>query len=219
MVVHVVAGAGAAAPATVSTAESASTVSTNTPVAAVSPEIADALSLLVVSAKDTPNNTAYVIGAQSQMSVIKAQSAIVTDALKQAHYEDAQAAAEAILNAIEGEGKDRDADGKVNQLGDSYGLRKYIFSINETADTLKSGSDAVKSGADQIISSGQAVLTDLQDVAHKAQAVLDAKTLIAARDAEVPLTAAVSKLDGDVAKIIRGAADLKVADSRLTPAP
>ena len=150
----------------------------------------------------------YVVGAQEQSKIIKAQATIITDALKVGHIEDAQAAAEAILNVIEGDkGKDRDLDSKINQPGDGYGLQKYIFSINEAADTVQSSaSGAAKSAAADMGAMGQDALKQLQTIKQQVQALIDAKTLVDARKVDL---SAVSKLDDDITKIVGDVSALK----------
>ncbi|MEP7286122.1 MAG: cupredoxin domain-containing protein [Chloroflexota bacterium] len=214
MVVHVGGSGGAAATpnvsggnvATPNVGSSAATPNVGGG-AALDPKLVTAMQPLVISADDTPNKTPYLVGAQSQMAIVAKQSAALTDALKQAHYEDAQAAAEALVNTIEGDkGADLDQDGKINQPGDAYGLRKYIFGVNEAdglpVDIQTGGRDAVK---------------DLQNVKLQAQAVLDAKTLVDARKAEPLLDDAVTKLNADVTKMVSAAVALNVPSSKLTP--
>jgi hypothetical protein len=204
MVVHVVAASAAAQSAT--TVSSVATLPPTAPTQAATSAALDpktvALNLLIVSAPDTPHNTAYLTGANQQMALIKTQAAAMTDALGKAQYEEAQAAAEAILNIIEGgAGKDRDGDGKINQPGDGYGLKPYIFSVNETANTLQNAtnaSDALHNAAVTMQSTGPTLLKDLNTVSTQAQALLDAKTLVDARKVGPALTDAVKQFDTDL---------------------
>jgi plastocyanin len=201
MIVHVVSAASVSVPTVAATAPATAAATVNaTVVAAAAP--------LIKNADDTPNKVPYVIGAQAQTEIIKAQNKIITDALKLGHIEDAQAAAEAILNVIEGgKGKDRDLDNVVNQPGDGYGLQKYIFSINEAADTVQSSaSGSAKSAAVDMGAMGQDALKQLQTISKQAQSLIDAKTLVDARKVDL---SAVSKLDDDIAMIVGDVSALK----------
>jgi hypothetical protein len=165
------------------------------------PTVVAAAAPLIKNADDTPNKVPYIMGAQAQMEIIKAQTKIITDALKQGHIEDAQSAAEAILNVIEGgKGKDRDLDNTINQPGDGYGLQKYIFGVNETADTVQGiTAGSAKSTAVDMGAMGQDALKQLRTVSEQAQLLLDAKTLVDAHKVDL---SAVSKLGDDIAMIV-----------------
>jgi plastocyanin len=182
------------------------TAPTKAPTLALDASVATAIVPLTGSADDTPNKTPYVTGTLAQMAILKAQSAIVSDALKQGHYEDALSGAEAILNVIDGgAGKDRDTDGTINQPGDGYGLKNYIFSVNENADTVQQvASDPVKAAVVDIQVQGRNALKDMQTLTQQAEALLSAKTLSEAR--QIDLAGTVSKLDADNAKIGEDAA-------------
>ncbi|HVO44392.1 MAG TPA: cupredoxin domain-containing protein, partial [Aggregatilineales bacterium] len=227
MVVHVTAASAAASSpvattAVPPTAASGAALATLAPTSSLlDPKVLAAVDSLVISANDTPNKTAYAVGMAAQMAIIKAQAAAITQALAQARYEDAQAAAEAILNVSEGgPGQDRDTDGKINQPGDTFGLKPYIFAVNETANTLQglvASTDPLQAGALAIQSTGRSALTDLQALSQQAQALLDAKTLVDARKVGPPLADAAAKLDLDVATIVRTIP--VIPGSHLTPAP
>lgn len=201
MVVHVT--AAGSAPASASTQAAAG---------ALAPDAVAALAPLVVSALDTPGKIPYVVGAQSQMALVVKQSATIIDALKQGHYEDAQAAAEAIQNVLEsGKGTDFDKDGKVNQPGDGFGLRLYIFGLNEAAASIP--------GIEDLISGGRAAVADIQIVKQQAQALIAAPSLVEAQKVEPLLTGAVSKLQSDMTTIVKAAAALKVPDNHVSLNP
>jgi plastocyanin len=210
MIVHVKAAGDAAAAPAATQATAATTAPTTAPAAAaLSADQTAAQAALFTKASDTPANVGYVTGLQSTAAVVKQQAAIIPDALKQAHYEDALAAAEAILNVVAGgAGKDLDADGKINQPGDGFGLQKYVFGVNENANTLE-GADALKASAQAAQAAGRTVLADLQDLTKAAQALIDAKSLVAARAAEPTLTAAAAKIDTDITAMVTAANGLK----------
>jgi len=210
MVVHVTAAAAITVAPTLAPATSAP-AATNAIATAqattLDPKVVAALNPLVVSADDTPNKTAYAVGMQSQLAILNTQIALIPTALSQGHIEDAQAAAEAVLNLIQGgAGKDLDADGKINQPGDGYGLQKYVFGVNEATSNLQDAtqtSDPLNAAAVAMQSTGRDALKDLQSVSQAAQALIDAKTLVDAQKVGPTLISATGKLDADVATIIQ----------------
>ena len=203
--------------AVVSTA-SALTPVTSTPVA-LSDAVVAALKSLVVGATDTPNKTAYLAGVKSQTALVDAQGILLRDALKQGHIEDAQAAAEAIVNIISGApGQDLDKNGTINQPGDGFGLKMYMFNANETISTAQNTAglpDNLHTLLAAAQTNGTTILKDLNDVSTQATAFTATASLVKARELEPALSAAITTLDGDTATLVQAAATLNISGNTL----
>ncbi|MHB8753318.1 MAG: cupredoxin domain-containing protein, partial [Aggregatilineales bacterium] len=167
--------AATSVPATKAVSAPASTSAATTSVGtALNPTAIAALSPLVISATDTPKTVAYLLGVKTQAAVIATQVTTLTGALQQGHIEDAQAAAEGIINTINGgKGADLDKNGNVYQPGDGYGLQQYVFSLNETANTaagVAGISDTTRQSLAAMQTVGRLTLTDMQNLTTQAQA-------------------------------------------------
>jgi hypothetical protein len=196
MIIHVT----NSTPAAATTAATEASTSASTSASTADPKVTAAAAPLITSADDTPNKVDYVKGAQSQIAIIKAEAAVIDAALKQGHIEDAQSAAEAILNTLQGgKGTDRDADGTINQPGDGYGLQPYIFSINENAGTVQDvATGTAQAAASDMGAMGRDALKAIQTLTKQAQTLIDAKTLVDARKVDFSI---VSTLDAHIGMI------------------
>jgi len=174
--------------------------------------VPDALKPLVVSATDAPNQIAYLAGVQSQEALILAQAKTMDVALKAGHIEDAQAAAEGIINIINGgTGDDLDKNGTVNQPGDSLGLKTYIFDVNEAANTAQTATGI--STADQKILgdmqvTGRSVIKDMGDVTTQSGVLIAATSLVNAQTVGSTLDTAISTLDKDITTLLQSGSGL-----------
>jgi len=177
------------------------------------------LKSLVVGATDTPNKTAYLAGVKSQTALVDAQGILLRDALKQGHIEDAQAAAEAIVNIISGApGQDLDKNGTINQPGDGFGLKMYMFNANETISTAQNTAglpDNLHTLLAAAQTNGTTILKDLNDVSTQATAFTATASLVKARELEPALSAAITTLDGDTATLVQAAATLNISGNTL----
>jgi len=141
------------------------------------------------------------------------------DALKQGHIEDAQAAAEAIVNIISGApGQDLDKNGTINQPGDGFGLKMYMFNANETISTAQNTAglpDNLHTLLAAAQTNGTTILKDLNDVSTQATAFTATASLVKARELEPALSAAITTLDGDTATLVQAAATLNISGNTL----
>lgn len=223
MVVHVLGNAGpikteqATTSAPAKTEEATKPAPTSAPVAVptspatLSSDTLTALKQLISGANDTPNKVAYLTGVKSQTAIIDAQAQAMADALKLGHIEDAQAAAEGIMNTINGGvGQDLDKDGKINQPGDGYGLQQYSSKVSEALHALFDVPTNMRSAVTDMQNASKNLLKDSQDISTQAQALIATSILVDARNIGPKLSAAVTSLDADVKTLTQAAPTLPI---------
>src|ERR1041385_8266570 len=87
MVIHVTtAAAPSVSTSSATQAATAPAIATTAPT--INPTVVAAAAPLITGADDTPNKVAYVKGAQSQFALIKAEQAVIANALQLGHIED-----------------------------------------------------------------------------------------------------------------------------------